>query len=291
MSIKTWIQAARPKTLTAAVAPIVASSAWVYSTDSEVRSSIVILALLASLFIQVATNFFNDALDFKKGADGRDRLGPQRLTATGVVNYRSMFHMALGSLALALLCGIPLVMQGGLPILYIGIAALFLAYAYTGGPFPLAYKGLGDLFVILFFGIIPVMGLIYLQMDVWPKQAVLLGTQIGLHCAVLIAINNLRDIDGDRKVGKKTLAVRLGKAGARNEIAILIFLPYLLGALWFYPGYSWAALLPLLTLPLAVKLVKSVFNTEPSAEYNRFLAMSAGLHLAFGLLLSIGLIL
>lgn len=130
--------------------------------------------------------------------------------------------------------------------------------------------------------------MIYLQLYVWPLQALLLGTQIGLHCAVLIAINNLRDIDGDRRVGKRTLAVRLGKAGARGEIAFLILLPFLLGLLWFYPGYPLAALLPLLLLPLGLKLLIKIYRTEPSALYNQFLGMAAALHLGFAVLLSLG---
>jgi 1,4-dihydroxy-2-naphthoate octaprenyltransferase len=288
MNFKFWFLAARPKTLTAAVVPVVASAAWVYSTGHEHTLMISVLALLSSLFIQIATNLFNDALDFKKGADDSNRLGPVRMTASGSIQYRAMIRAAIVSLALALICGIPLVIHGGLPILAIGLVSLILAYAYTGGPFPLAYKGLGDVFVVLFFGIIPVLGMIYLQMDVWPKQGLLLGLQIGLHCAVLIAINNLRDIEGDTRVGKKTLAVRLGKGGARGEITCLVVLPYLLGIAWIYPGYDYAAILPLLTLPLAVRLLRAIFRTEPSAAYNRFLGMSAALHLLFGLLLSLG---
>lgn len=198
--------------------------------------------------------------------------------------------MALGSLCfvLAVVCGVPLVMKGGWVIVGIGLASVLMGYAYTAGPFPLAYLGLGDLFVILFFGLLAVMGVVFLNTGEWLIEAFILGLQIGLHATVLIAINNLRDRSGDVLVNKKTLAVRFGVRFSRWEIAALCFLPFLFNIYWWWEGYKIPALVSLLALPLAVKITKNVFSTEPSPAYNRFLGQAAGLHMAFGLLLAMG---
>jgi 1,4-dihydroxy-2-naphthoate octaprenyltransferase len=286
--LKHWLLAARPKTLTAALVPIVASTGLVVALGHQVQGWITLFALLASLFIQVGTNYVNDALDFKKGADTETRLGPKRVTATGVFSYRQVMVAAVLCFAMAILLGLPLVLQGGWPIFLIGILSLIFGYAYTAGPFPLAYLGLGDFFVILFFGWIAVGGLWFLHTGTWSFEAFVLGTQVGFHCNILLAINNLRDVNQDVLVNKKTLAVRFGKKFARLEIAILSFVPFFLNFYWYSKGLLWAAILPALALPIAIRLCYKVFSTEPSAEYNRFLGMGAGLHLLFGILLSIG---
>lgn len=288
--IREWILAFRPKTLTAAVVPIIAATALVYGLGFEIKWWISILALVASLFIQIGTNLVNDASDFKKGADTADRIGPKRVTQAGVFSAKKVMWTASGFFGAAVLCGIPLVIQGGWPIVGIGIFSVICGYAYTAGPFPLAYRGLGDLFVILFFGIIAVGGLFYLQTGFWAEESFVLGLQIGFHCAVLIAINNLRDIETDKLVNKKTLQVRFGKDFARYEITVLCFLPFVLLNFWFVHGFNFTAI-SYLVLPLAARITFLVFKTEPSPAYNKFLGMSAGLHVLFGLLISIGLIL
>ena len=282
------LAAFRPKTLTAALVPILAGTALLKALNLEIHGMICFLALAASLFIQIGTNLVNDAADFKKGADTETRLGPRRITAAGVLKPSQVMSLAGLSFALAVACGIPLVMWGGWPIVVIGILAVLCGYAYTSGPFPLAYKGLGDLFVILFFGIIAVMGFVYLQTHEWRIEAFVLGMQVGLHCAVLIAVNNLRDVDGDTLVHKKTLPVRFGKTFARFEIALLVFIPFVLLPYWYGIGFSAFCFLSFLSLPLAIKLVRSVFVTEPSVAFNKFLAQAAGLHLVFAGLLSLG---
>jgi 1,4-dihydroxy-2-naphthoate octaprenyltransferase len=286
-----WLMAFRPKTLTACLVPIIVSTALVKALHLPVDSEVVVLALVASFFIQIGTNLVNDAVDFKKGADNEKRIGPQRVTQSGIFTYRQVMMMAglffLGALA----CGVPLVMKGGLPILVIGILSLLMGYGYTMGPVPLSYFGLGDLFVILFFGIIAVMGVFFLHTQMWTLQSLWLGLQIGFHATVLIAINNLRDVEGDREVNKKTLAVRFGKSFGRYEIGFLALAPFMMNLYWWSVEFSGAALLPLLALPLAIIVIKNVFKTEPSAVYNKFLGQSALLHLAFGLLLSLGLFL
>ncbi len=285
------ILAFRPKTLTAALVPCLAGSALAYQQTNLFLLWVLLCALFASVFIQIGTNLVNDAVDFKKGADTEKRLGPKRITQSGVLNYKTVMLLAGISFLFSFLLGIPLVMHGGLAIVVIGIVSIFMGYAYTAGPFPLAYRGLGDLFVILFFGLIAVMGIYFLHAHQWSTSAAVLGLQIGLLATVMIAVNNLRDIDGDRSVNKKTLAVRLGKTGARFEIIILCFLPYLIGGYWFINGPEKAFLYPLLTIPLALKVVNGVISNEPGPIYNQILAKGAALHLLFGLLMALGFIL
>jgi len=288
---KAWLLAFRPKTLTAALVPILTGAALVYFQKHTVQWWIPILALFASFFIQIGTNLINDAVDFQKGADTEARLGPVRVTQRGIFTASQVWIMGSLFFVLALLCGIPLVLQGGWPIVMIGVLAILFGYAYTAGPFPLAYLGLGDLFVILFFGLVAVGGLVFLMTGAVALSALVMGLQIGLLAAVLIAINNLRDMNQDIQAGKKTWPVRFGARFARLEIAFLTLVPFLLNLYWWYAAGIWAALLPLIALPLAIKIVKLVFRTEPSALYNQYLAKSAGLHLMFGCLLAVGLIL
>jgi 1,4-dihydroxy-2-naphthoate octaprenyltransferase len=288
---KIWFLAIRPKTLTAAIVPIIAGTALVKAAGFEIHWSISILALLASLFIQIATNLINDFVDFKKGADTLTRLGPTRVTQAGLVSGRQIKIAAASNILLAIAFGVPLVINGGIVILVIGLVSLLMAYAYTGGPFPLAYKGLGDIFVILFFGVIAVTGLFYLQTQTILTEAVVLGFQIGFHCAVLIAINNLRDIEGDKLVAKKTLPVRFGKRFARAQIALLCLSPFLMQLYWFEKDWKLVFWLGFLPVPLAINLVNSVFKTEPSPIYNKFLAKASGLHFLFGSLLALGMVL
>ncbi|GIL16711.1 MAG: 1,4-dihydroxy-2-naphthoate octaprenyltransferase [Oligoflexia bacterium] len=286
--VRHWIMAFRPKTLTAAVVPIIAGTALVMALQFSVQWWISICALMASLFIQIGTNLVNDAVDFKKGADTEKRIGPQRVTQSGLFSGKIVMATAGVFFFLALLCGIPLVYQGGWPIVLIGLISICCGYAYTAGPFPLAYRGMGDLFVILFFGVVAVMGLVFLHIQEWRIEAFILGLQVGFHCTVLIAINNLRDVDGDRLVNKRTLPVRFGKTFARWEIAFLCLVPFVIQLYWFSTGFWKAGVLGFLILPLALQITKLVFHTEPSPIYNQYLAKAAGLHLAFGLLVTLG---
>lgn len=288
-NFNSWILALRPKTLTAALVPIVVATALAYATRGQVKWWVSAAALFAAFFIQIATNLINDAIDFDKGADTETRTGPQRVTQTGLLTRAQVMTGGFVCLGVAFALGIPLVIEGGWPIVLIGIASLFLAYGYTGGPFPLAYLGLGEVFVILFFGLIAVGGTFFLHTHIYNSYAWNAGLQIGFLATVLIAINNLRDSPQDALVGKKTLAVRFGVKFARTEIAVFALAPYIFGLLYVCEGWTWALALPLLSLPLAVKLLRGIWTTEPGAVMNRYLAMAAGLQLAFGLLLSVGL--
>lgn len=286
-----WVLALRPKTLSAALVPILVASALAVQSDGPFIAWVSLCALLASLFIQVGTNLFNDAIDFKKGADTKERLGPIRVTQSGMLHARTVFWGAVICLIFAALFGVPLVMKGGTPILVIGLLSLFLAYSYTGGPFPLAYLGLGDLFVVLFFGWIAVGGLFFLHTEAISSHALVAGTQVGLLATVLIAINNLRDHVQDKKADKKTLAVRFGKPFVRLEIYMLNILAFGMLTYWVSQKQWWAGFLPLLALPLSLQVMRGVVENEPGPIYNKFLAKAGAVHLLFGTLLSVGLIL
>jgi 1,4-dihydroxy-2-naphthoate octaprenyltransferase len=285
-----WILAARPRTLGAAVIPVLAGGALAFAAGN-LDPMAMVLIIACAVLIQIATNYFNDAIDHAKGADTAERLGPTRVTSSGLLAPRTVMTGGAACLALAVVLSIPLVLHGGWPIVVIGIFSLFFAYAYTGGPFPLAYLGLGEIFVVLFFGIIAVAGTFYLNTLELSSAAVLAGLQIGLHSSVLLAVNNLRDIDSDRAANKRTLAARFGLTFARRENAALVMAPFVLGIAWLPLGYLWAFLLPLMTLPLAWWLARACLVANPDRSVNQLLAQAAALHAAFGLLLALAFLL
>lgn len=289
--VKPWLMAFRPKTLTAAVVPVLVGTTLANRVGGQFSWWMSIWALLGALFIQIGTNLFNDALDFKKGADTAERVGPKRVTQSGLVAEKTVMAAGLASFGLAALCGIPLVIEGGWVIVVIGLLSLFFGYTYTGGPFPLAYRGLGDVFVILFFGWVAVGGVYFLHTGRVDVEVAVAGLQVGMLATVLIAINNLRDIEQDRRVNKRTLAVRFGPTFARAEIAALLIASFGLNAFWWVTGHWGAALLPLVAGPLAWSTLRGVQTTEPGPEYNEFLAKAGLIHLLFGFQLSLGLIL
>jgi len=263
-------------------------TALAWADKGEVLWWVVVLTLLSSLFIQVGTNLVNDVVDFKKGADDEKRVGPQRVTQSGLIAPKTVFIMAAVCFLVAVLCGVPLVFRGGMPIFIVGLVSVLMGYGYTAGPFPLAYRGLGDVFVILFFGLIAVGGVYFLHTLELSMNAIIAGFQVGFLATVLIAINNLRDIDGDKKVHKRTLPVRFGKRFARIEIAGLALGPFVLGFYWYSLDFFWPFVLPWLVFPLAVLIVKMIFATEPGPAYNLYLAKSALLQLMFCFLLAAG---
>ena len=287
-NLKSWILAARPKTLSAAVVPIVSCIGLVKSEGFVIQWWIVVCSLMASFFIQIGTNLVNDAMDFKKGADTETRLGPKRVTQMGVFNFKQVMTMATIFFSLSVAFGIPLVINSGWPIILIGLVSVAMGYAYTAGPYPLAYKGLGDLFVIIFFGLVAVGGMYYLLTDTYSISALVLGLQIGFLSTVLIAINNLRDIHTDTLVNKKTLAVRLGVNKAKIWICFLIMAPFLTGYYWLFNQKIYFYILPMLSLPLGISVMKKIIRTEPSAEYNKYLAQSAAYAMLFSILFFVG---
>lgn len=277
MNLLPYILAARPKTLPAAIVPVWLGCVLAWYLAGEFDEWLAFYTLMGAVWIQIGTNFFNDAIDSDKGADTEKRLGPKRATASGMISRRAVYATAMVCLLFASVCGYFLFQARGWMIVAIGIPSLYLSYGYTGGPWPLAYKGLGELFVVLFFGLVAVAGTVFIQLGEWRWEAVLLGFQVGLLSAVLISINNLRDREEDESNNKRTMAVVLGEKRAKQLFLLEIFLPALLGIIWLRNDMS-LVVYPLAYLVIALPIVKGVFAKAPGRMYNKYLAL-AGLQL------------
>lgn len=285
-----WILAARPKTLPAAGGPVVVGTALAVA-DGRFQLLPAVAALLGALLLQILSNFANDYSDFFRGADTAERLGPTRVTAAGLITPGQLRLGIVVVIGLAALVGVYLISVGGWPILAVGVAAIVAALAYTGGPFPFGYYGLGDFFVFIFFGLVAVCGTYYVQALTLTGHVLLAAVPIGALVTNILVVNNLRDIDTDRAANKRTLAVILGRQGARTEYLVLLIVAYLVPVWFWWRGQSafWV-LLPLVSLALAVPLVRSVF-TATGRPLNHVLAGTARLSLVFGLLFAVGLVL
>jgi 1,4-dihydroxy-2-naphthoate octaprenyltransferase len=282
--------AARPKTLPAAAAPVVVGTAAAFS-DGAVRWGPALAALLGALLLQIGSNLANDVFDYKKGADATGRLGPVRVTQAGLLTPGQVLAGMWLTFGLAALIGLYLVWVGGWPIVAVGLAAIVSAIAYTGGPFPLGYHGLGDLFVFIFFGLVAVTGTYYVQAGAVSSLAVWVAAPVGLLVVNILVVNNLRDIDSDRAAGKKTLAVRLGAGGARAEYMLLLALAYAAPPLmWLVGVASGWVLLAWLSMPAAAASIRLVLR-QTGRPLNQALAGSARLALVYALLLAAGLVL
>ncbi|TDU73147.1 1,4-dihydroxy-2-naphthoate prenyltransferase [Prosthecobacter fusiformis] len=269
-----WIAAARPKTLGAAIAPVVVGSVLGWKISGQWSTWLLLCTLGSTIALQVATNWFNDALDFMKGADTKARVGPRRITAAGVMSPGAVMTAAWLMLGVATALSLPLIQDRGMAIVVIGIPSLYFCYGYTGGPMPLAYRGLGELFVILFFGFVAVLGSAFVQSGEWLEGGVVAGFQVGCLSTVLIAINNLRDQAEDRTTGKRTLAVRFGTTFARMEITLLIVLAHLAGLYWWENDFPRAFTVPLAVAPVGLFLILRIWSQPPGPGYNRLLALS-----------------
>jgi 1,4-dihydroxy-2-naphthoate octaprenyltransferase len=282
-----WLLAARPKTLSAAVVPVVIGSALASHEPAAITWWVFFCALFGALLIQIATNFINDAIDFRRGADTSERLGPVRVTSAGLLSAERVMNAAWVCLFLAAICGIPLLLRGGWPMLIIGITSIAMAYAYTGGPYPLAYHGLGELFVIVFFGLIAVGGTFYAHSLQWTQSAMLTGFAAGSLATVLLVINNLRDIESDRRSNKHTLAARFGERFARAEVVFFALAPFAATALMAWIRREWGFLLVMGAIPFALLVIVRVFRSQ-GAALNRALAFAGALQWAFGILFVAG---
>lgn len=283
--MKAYVLSLRPKTLIAAVVPIVSAAVLALSEQDQIPYSLFVAALVCALSLQIATNLFNDLIDFKKGADDEKRIGPKRVTQSGLMSQKQVLGLALFFSGLSVASGIPLLLVGGWPFLILGVLCLFLTYGYTGGPFPLAYLGIGDVFVIGFFGVVAVVGSYFLFSGNVSWTALILGMQLGFLATVLLAINNLRDSATDVLAGKKTLAVRFGDSFVKSEITFLIVMTFVLTAYW-YGKYQkpWFALV-LLAAPLAMKIIRSVWTITDKVQLNKMLGLSGLLMLLFSALM------
>jgi len=273
--LKAIISGTRPKTLAAGVVPVWAGGVLAWKLSGQINWWLLACTLLGALCIQIATNFFNDAVDGKKGADGERRTGPRRLTGTGELTFGKVMGIGAVFLVGAIFFGSFLVMERGWPMLAIGLPSLFLAYGYTGGPFPLAYRGLGELFVILFFGFVAVMGTVFVQTGGWPHEAILLGGQIGLLSAVLISVNNFRDRDGDALVGKRTLAVRFGGKVAAAVIWLEIKGAAFLGIVWLLWDMPMFLAASVPVFAIGIRIIWGVLTLPADERMNRLLALGA----------------
>jgi 1,4-dihydroxy-2-naphthoate octaprenyltransferase len=280
--------ASRPRTLPAAVVPVMVGSALaVYENNFHFMYSLV--ALLCSLLIQIGTNFTNDLYDFVKGADTEQRKGPQRVLASGLVTVKEMKAAVFLTFAAAFFLGMYLVFNCGILILIIGIVSIIAGLAYTAGPYPLAYNGLGDIFVFIFFGVVGTMGTYYLHSHKISVIAFLISIPVGALITNILVVNNFRDMDEDKTSNKYTLAVKLGKTFTRYQFIVMLVVSFCIPIILFagYNFHIWV-LLPLVTLPLAGRLIKMLY-TLTGVQLNKMLELTAKFSALFGLLFSFGI--
>jgi 1,4-dihydroxy-2-naphthoate octaprenyltransferase len=288
--MRIWLMAARPRTLPAAVAPVLVGTSLAIE-QGTFHAVAFAAALLGSIFIQVGTNLANDYSDARRGADTEDRLGPVRVTAGGLAPPRQVLLATYVTFGLAVLCGVYLIAVAGPELLLVGVASILAGVTYTGGPKPYGYEGLGEVFVFLFFGVVAVVGSYYVQIQELPWQAFVISVPVGLLAAAILVVNNVRDLETDRRAGKRTLAVRLGRERTRVLYAAIVggafvaaVVPWLAGSLTAWVALCWLA------VPLAVPVVRTVRDRTDGPSLNGALAETGKLQLAFCLLLSAGIL-
>jgi len=286
--LRAWWMASRPATLSAAVVPVAVGTACAASVQSF-RAGPALAALVGAVLIQVGTNYANDVFDYEKGADTADRLGPTRVVQAGILPASHVRFGMVVCFGLAALCGVYLTWAAGWPVLVIGIASILSGIAYTGGPFPLGYHGLGDLFVMTFFGFVAVCGTAFVQAGHVPASAWWASAAVGSTATAILVVNNVRDRQTDERAGKRTLAVRLGRRGGIAEYAMLMVVAFAVPTMVWALGMASAwILLPWASAPLAVVMVRRVASLH-GKELNPVLAGTAKLMLVHGLLLAMGL--
>lgn len=288
--IKVWLLASRPKTLPAAAAPVFVGTAVAIS-NNEQNILAATIALICSVLIQIGTNFVNDLYDFLKGADDENRVGPTRALAAGWITPAQMKFAIYLTFSVTFLLGLFLVYHAGWIILLIGIISIISGYSYTAGPYPLAYNGLGDIFVFVFFGIVATVGTYYVQALQFSSLALLASIPVGLLITNILVVNNYRDADDDKKKNKNTLAVKFGKPFSRFQYSSSILISYIVPILIFVTtDASLFILLPLLSLPFALKLIKDI-RCLMGEKLNKTLELTAKLSILFSFLFAIGIIL
>ncbi|GBF11274.1 1,4-dihydroxy-2-naphthoate polyprenyltransferase [Tepidibacillus sp. HK-1] len=285
-----WILASRPKTLPAAAAPVLVAT-LIALKDGVFQFWPALAALAGALLIQIGTNFVNDYFDFKKGTDTEERVGPVRVTQSGLLSPKEVIMGTWIVFGLAVLVGIYILIIGGWPIFVIGLLSILFGYAYTGGPYPLSYNGSADIFVFIFFGFVAVGGTYYIQAGTISPQIYWASIPIGLLATAILVVNNFRDIEQDRVAGKKTLAVRFGKKRTQLYYFLLLGLTYVVPVIMWLSGLvTYWILLVLLSLPLCFSLVKDILHKKGTA-LNETLAGTGKLELLYGILFSIGYLL
>lgn len=280
-----WRYAIRPKTLSVAIIPVIVGTSLAPSIDWVLAA----LMLFSAIFIQIGANLANDAGDFARGGDTEERLGFPRATQMGWLTGGLVMRGAYIAFFIAFLLTIPIALKAGFIVLLAVTLSILAGYAYVAGPYPYGYYGFGEIMTLLFFGYVCTSISYYIQTGTVGLKTLLAGTQVGLLSAAILAINNLRDIVGDTKAGKKTLAVRFGKWFGKTEITCCIIAPFLLNLYWAKFGYPIAAFLPLSLFVFAGIIVQGIWIREPGRIYNNYLVLTSFLMLLFGILLTIGI--
>lgn len=291
MKLSAWIMAARPRTLSLSVTPVAVGAALAWAVEREVHWPAIVAALAGSMFIQIGTNLHNDAMDSERGGDGPDRVGPPRVTASGLLSAGNVKRGAAACFAAAAVMGLYLVAVGGWPILVLGLLSVLSGWAYTGGPWPIAYTPLGELFVVTFFGVGAVCGTYWLCTAYLSPAAFAAGLALGSLTGAVLLVNNYRDIEADARVGRRTLAIVAGAQGTAWIYSGLMLLPFalLLALSHALPrGHLWPALA---ALPLVLALIYRFMHEPHGRGLNRILVWTVRIQLLFSVLLSIGLIL
>jgi 1,4-dihydroxy-2-naphthoate octaprenyltransferase len=287
-----WVKASRPRTLPAALAPVAVGTCLAAGPGGTFKPLILAATLIGALFIQIGTNLSNDYSDARRGADTEDRLGPVRVTAGGLVPPSYVLYATWVAFAIAALAGAYLVIEAGWQLLLIGAASIIAGVLYTGGPRPYGYVGLGEVFVFLFFGVVAVTGSYFVQTSEFSWDAVALSIPVGLLACAVLMVNNIRDMETDRRAGKNTLAVRLGRIRMRRVFDLTLLVSFILVPLiWLVTGLTPWINLALISLPLAVPLARNVGLRNDGAALNKALGDTARLELVFCVLLSAGLLL
>ncbi|MDR0901590.1 MAG: 1,4-dihydroxy-2-naphthoate polyprenyltransferase [Opitutaceae bacterium] len=287
-SFQIWLQAARPRTLPAAVAPVLAGSAMAWH-DGGFQAAAALACLAFALLVQIGTNFANDYYDHKKGADTAGRVGPRRAVAMGWVRPATMRAAMWLVFAAAFLAGLTLLRFGGWPLLAIGVTSILCGIAYTGGPFPLAYHGLGDVFVFIFFGLVAVGATYFVQTGALTADVMLVASAIGLLSVNILLVNNYRDMETDAQAGKRTLIVRLGRGAARAQFSVSLALALGVPVVLRARGFSSWVLLPLLLAPLAISHARRLRRDTKPARQIALLGDTGKLLALYALLLAAGL--
>ena len=287
--MNSWILASRPKTLPAAISPVIVGVSLAVH-DSEFHLFTAFMTLLAAILIQIGANFANDVYDFLKGSDREDRLGPIRATQSGLISPENMKKGMWLVFTLAICVGFYLASIGGWPIVCIGLISIASGIAYTGGPYPLGYHGWGDVFVFIFFGIIAVPGTYYLQTGFVSDYSILFGISLGALSTTILIVNNLRDADTDVKSGKRTLAVRFGKSFVKMEYIVMMILAFAIPIYILQLWDEFSLYIILFLLPISVRHIQSLYS-ETGESLNLVLVNTAKFLFHFSILLSIGLIL
>lgn len=289
-SLRLWLQATRPRTLPVGVASVLTGIALAIHLHGFHWLSAG-LAIITAMLLQIAANFANDALDFRRGADSAERVGPVRLAASGQASANAVLVATGIVLTLAVFCGMYLVIRGGWVILILGLASILCAVAYTGGPFPIAYKGLGEVFVFLFFGPTAVAGTAFVQTQHWEWRMLAISIPVGLISSATLVVNNLRDIDTDRRANKNTIAVRIGASRTILHYRLLWLIGLTAPPMFWLAGWlNWWWLVTLVAVP-GVATLWSMIGEKRGRELNQVLGATARHQLIYCLALSTALVL